>query len=123
MKHIVADYALAHSVLDCDGTELQVYEASNGGMFALDGAFLDEECEDPMYIASPFDKGKAIQLVDSLDEVNKSTVCGDEHPDSLIDSVIEKLKEHLEGDGFGDYSSVAELLHFIPEECLKNYIQ
>lgn len=119
MKHIVADYALAHSVLDCDGTELQVYEASNGGMFALDGAFLDEECEDPMYIQSPFDNGKAIQLVDSLDEINKSTVCGDEHPESLIDSTLDKIKEDISN---ADLTSLAELLQFLPEECLKNYI-
>jgi hypothetical protein len=119
MKHIVADYALAHSVLDCDGTELQVYEASNGGMFALDGAFLDEECEDPLYIQSPFDKGKAIQLVDSLDEINKSTVCGDEHPSELIDSAITQIIGDIKA---YDLTALSELLQFLPEECLKNYI-
>lgn len=64
-------------------------------------------------------KGKAIQLVDSLDEINKSTVCGDEHPSELIDSAITQIIGDIKA---YDLTALSELLQFLPEECLKNYI-
>jgi hypothetical protein len=132
MKHIVSDHALAIGspfIREVNGVEneLQMYECGNTGIvFALDCAWLNDECdhaetmEIPLAIPSFVDEGNAIVLVDTEDEIDLNLkVVGKDHSDELIDSTLDKIKEDISN---GDLTAIAELLHFLPEECLKNYI-
>ena len=128
MKHIVSDHALAIGApflteTATGKTEMQLYECGNTGLlFAVDGAWLgDQDEEKPLAIPSFVDEGTAIILVDSEDEINPTIkAVGEEHPEKLIDDVIDEMKFEVEQRG--DWSAIAELLHYVPKEVLNNYI-
>ena len=124
MKSIVTDHAIAiNKPIMVDSSlgkcEMQVYECGCGGLIAIDTAFLEANDGEELYINSPWDDGKSIQLVDSLTEINKSTVCGDDHEESVIDNTLEKIKEDIAN---GDVTSLAEMLNFLSTEVLNNYL-
>lgn len=134
MKHTVSDHALAiGSPFIYEGndgieqTEMQMYQCGNTGiLFALDCAWLEEECdhaetmEIPLAIPSFLDEGTAIVLVDTEEEINLNLkAVGEDHPESVIDEVITAMKEDIEK---GDWTAIAELLQFVPKEVLNNYI-
>ena len=49
-----------------------------------------------------------------------SKAVGEEHPEQLIDDVIDEMKFEVEQRG--DWSAIAELLQFVPTEVLNNYL-
>ena len=128
MKHIVSDHALALGkpfMFELNGVqnEMQMYECGNTGLlFALDGAWLeDQDEENPLVIPSFVDEGTSIILVDKEEEINLTIkAVGEEHPEKLIDDVIDEMKFEVEQRG--DWSAIAELLQFVPKEVLNNYI-
>ena len=128
MKHIVSDHALAIGApflaeTATGKTEMQLYECGNTGiLFALDGAWLeDQDEENPLVIPSFVDEGTAIILVDKEEEINRTIkAAGEEHPEKLIDDVIDEMKFEVEQRG--DWGAIAELLQFVPTEVLNNYI-
>jgi hypothetical protein len=122
-RFIVAGHALAIGTpVVIHGTEVQFYQCRDtGGLFALDGSYLESTAEeDPFYVPSPFKHGKALQLVDSESEIRTSKITGDAPDnDPLVDSALEKIKEEVAA---GDLTSIEELLSMLPEEALKNYV-
>ena len=133
MKHIVSDHALAIGApflakTATGKTEMQLYECGNTGiLFALDCAWLDDACdhadtmEIPLVIPSFVDEGTSIILVDKEEEINRTIkAVGEEHPEQLIDDVIDEMKFEVEQRG--DWSAIAELLQFVPTEVLNNYL-
>ena len=102
---------------------MQLYECGNTGLlFAIDGAWLEDQADDvPLAIPSFVDEGTAIILVDNPDEIDSNIkAVGEEHPEKLIDDVIDEMKFEVEQRG--DWSAIAELLQFVPKEVLNNYI-
>ena len=128
MKHIVSDHAVATgnsfiATTATGTTEMQLYECGNTGLlFAIDGAWLEDQADDvPLAIPSFVDEGTAIILVDNPDEIDSNIkAVGVEHPEKLIDDVIDEMKFEVEQRG--DWSAIAELLQFVPKEVLNNYI-
>lgn len=130
MKHIVSDHAVAIGkpfvFEDSNGIEqgeVQMYQCGNTGLiFALDGAWLEDQADDvPLAIPSFVDEGTSIILVDKEEEINLTIkAVGEEHPEKLIDDVIDEMKFEVEQRG--DWSAIAELLQFVPKEVLNNYI-
>jgi len=134
MKHIVSDHAVAigspYLYKGNDGieqTEMQMYQCGNTGiLFALDCAWLDDECdhadtmEIPLAIPSFVDEGTAIILVDNPDEIDSNIkAVGEGHSNEVIDHVLEYIKNDVEK---GDLTAIAEMLQFVPKEVLNNYI-
>ena len=128
MKHIVSDHAVATgnsfiATTATGTTEMQLYECGNTGLlFAIDGAWLEDQADDvPLAIPSFVDEGTTIILVDNPDEIDSNIkAVGVEHPEKLIDDVIDEMKFEVEQRG--DWSAIAELLQFVPKEVLNNYI-
>ena len=122
MKSIISDHALALEVVTVDGacgpTEVQIYEHANGGYFGVDGSFLDQCTEDPCFIPDPFNEGYSVQLIDNMSEKVDALASGEPNQE-LIDKVIEDLKESFE---MGDYTTLEDLLSFIPAHILKGHL-
>jgi len=129
MKTIVSDHAIAIGKPfnfvdenDIDQGEVQMYQCGNNGLlFAVDGAWLEDQDEEkPLAIPSFVDVGTAIVLVDDAKEINENLkAVGEDHPDSVIDEVIVAMKEDISK---GDWTSIAELLNFVPREVIDNYL-
>lgn len=123
MMHEVTRHALALGTVMVEAsagtTELQIYEHEDGGVFAIDGSFLEQVVGDPAYIGDPFNEGSVVQLIDSMDEKSNLKVIGEEHPDSVIDEVIVAMKDDIYK---GDWTAIAELLHFLPRNVIDNYL-
>ena len=123
MMHEVTRHALALGTVMVEAsagkTELQIYEHENGGVFALDGSYLEQVVGDPAYIGDPFNEGCAVQLIDTMGEKSNLKVIGEDHPDSVIDEVIVAMKDDISK---GDWTAIAELLHFLPSNAINNYL-
>lgn len=123
MMHEVTRHALALGTVMVEAsagkTELQIYEHEDGGVFAIDGSFLEQVVGDPAYIGDPFNEGSVVQLIDSMDEKSNLKVIGEEHPDSVIDEMIVAMKDDISK---GDWTAIAELLHFLPRNVIDNYL-
>ena len=123
MKHIIAEHAVAiGKPFVKHDTELQMYHCEESGLlFALDGAFLEDQDEEtPLSIPSFVNEGKAIVLVDSKKEINPNIkAVGENHPEKLIDKAIGEISKDIE---MGDWSAIAEMLQFLPKEVLNNYL-
>ena len=129
MKHIVSDHAVAIGkpfvFEDSTGIEqgvVQMYQCGNTGfLFALDGAWLEDQADDvPLAIPSFVDEGTAIILVDDPKEINPNIkAVGEEHSDEVIGHVLDHIKDDVEK---GDLTALAEMLNFIPKAVLKNYM-
>lgn len=124
MKQVVSEHALALQTVMVDGccgpVELQVYETQSGAYFAVEGSWLEQVPEDdkPLYIADPYNEGYSVQLIDDMSEKKTDLTSGE--PDSeLVDKVIEDLKDSFE---MGDYTTLEELLSFIPAHILKGHL-
>ena len=127
MKHIVSDHAVATgnsfiATTATGTTEMQLYECGNTGLlFAIDGAWLEDQADDvPLAIPSFVDEGTAIILVDNPNEIDSNIkAVGEDHPESVIDEVITAMKDDIAN---GDWTSIAEILNFIPRNVIDNYL-
>ena len=123
MKSIVQEHALALKPIMVETSagkcEMQVYECASGGLIALDGAFIEANDGETLYINSPWSDGKSIQLIDKMKEKLDFYVSGESHDEELINSVLTNIKEDV---SMHDMTAIEELLHFVPEEVLRNYI-
>ena len=124
MKQFVNEHALALQTVMVDGccgpVELQVYETQSGAYFAVEGSWLEQVPEDdkPLYIPDPFNEGYSVQLIDDMSEKKTELVSGEVNQ-KLIDKVIEDLQESFE---MGDYTTLEDLLSFIPDHILKGHL-
>ena len=123
MKSEVNAHALAIGTIMVEAsagqTELQIYEHQCGGVFAIDGSFLEQVVGDPAYISDPFNEGSSVQLIDHMKEKSNKQVIGEEHDEELIDQVLENMANDIES---GDTTAIAELLQFVPIDILKGYL-
>lgn len=117
MKQVVSGHALALKVITVKGTEVQMYQHSNGGIFGMDGSFLDQIVEGD-YIPDPFNEGYSVQLIDKMDEKSPALVSGEPNQE-LIDKVIDDLKNAF---AMGDYTTLDELLSFLPDHILEGHL-
>ena len=116
MKQVISGQALALKVITVKGTEVQIYQHSNGGIFGMDGSFLDQVAGD--YIPDPFNEGYSVQLMDSKEEKSPALVSGEPNQE-LIDKVIDDLKKSF---AMGDYTTLEELLSFLPDHILEGHL-
>lgn len=123
MKHEVTGYALALSVITVEASagpvELQVYQHQDGGIFAVDGSFLEQVIDEPGYIPDPFNDGNVVQLIDDMSEKSQLKVIGEEHDESLFELVLEQIESDM---AMGDTTAINELLSFIPIKFLQAYL-